>query len=52
MSTEFYTISEVHALCLLQLMFVDQRKERTELLRELLRSGAGIDPLPALTQVS
>ncbi|KAM3315686.1 hypothetical protein ACQJBY_034051 [Aegilops geniculata] len=34
----------------IQLMFVDQRKERRELLRELLRSGAGIDPLPALTQ--
>ncbi|CAM0871576.1 unnamed protein product [Alopecurus aequalis] len=34
----------------IQLMFVDQRKERSELLRELLRSGAGIDPLPVLTQ--
>jgi hypothetical protein len=33
-------------------MFVDQRKERSELLRELLKNGAGIDPLPVLTQVS
>uniref|UniRef100_A0ACD5TVA7 Uncharacterized protein n=1 Tax=Avena sativa TaxID=4498 RepID=A0ACD5TVA7_AVESA len=34
-----------------QLMFVDQRKERSELLRELLNNGAGIiDPLPVLTQ--
>uniref|UniRef100_A0ACD5WUS3 Uncharacterized protein n=1 Tax=Avena sativa TaxID=4498 RepID=A0ACD5WUS3_AVESA len=33
-----------------QLMFVDQRKERSELLRELLKNGAGIDPLPVLTQ--
>jgi hypothetical protein len=32
-------------------MFVDQRKERSELLRELLKNGAGIDPLPVLTQV-
>lgn len=34
----------------IQLMFVDQRKERSELLRELLKNGAGIDPLPVLTQ--
>lgn len=31
-------------------MFVDQRKERTELLQELLKNGAGIDPLPVLPQ--
>lgn len=34
----------------IQLMFVDQRKERTELLQELLKNGAGIDPLPVLPQ--
>jgi hypothetical protein len=32
-------------------MCVDQRKERAELLQELLRNGAGFDPLPVLTQV-
>jgi hypothetical protein len=31
-----------------QLMFVDQRKERSE----LLKNGADIDPLPVLAQVS
>ena len=35
-----------------QLMCVDQRKERAELLQELLKNGAGFDPLPVLTQVS
>ncbi|KAL6660023.1 hypothetical protein ACP70R_002145 [Stipagrostis hirtigluma subsp. patula] len=34
----------------IKLMCVDQRKERAELLQELLKSGAGIDPLPVLTQ--
>ena len=34
-----------------QLMCVDQRKERAELLLELLKNGAGFDPLPVLTQV-
>ncbi|KAL6867738.1 hypothetical protein ACP4OV_015762 [Aristida adscensionis] len=34
----------------IQLMFVDQRKERFELLHELLKNGAGINPLPVLTQ--
>ncbi|KAK1667102.1 hypothetical protein QYE76_055261 [Lolium multiflorum] len=31
-------------------MFADQRKERSELLRELLQKGVGIDLLPALNQ--
>ncbi|CAL4912877.1 unnamed protein product [Urochloa decumbens] len=34
----------------IQLMCVDQRKERAELLQELLKNGAGFDPLPVLTQ--
>ncbi|KAF8776272.1 hypothetical protein HU200_003678 [Digitaria exilis] len=34
----------------LPLMCVDQRKERAELLQELLKNGAGFDPLPVLTQ--
>uniref|UniRef100_A0A0A9DGX1 AB hydrolase-1 domain-containing protein n=1 Tax=Arundo donax TaxID=35708 RepID=A0A0A9DGX1_ARUDO len=34
----------------IQLMCVDQRKERAELLQELLKNGADIDPLPVLTQ--
>ncbi|KAJ1298542.1 hypothetical protein BS78_01G461500 [Paspalum vaginatum] len=34
----------------IQLMCVDQRKERAELLQELLKTGAGFDPLPVLTQ--
>ncbi|KAF0891344.1 hypothetical protein E2562_009503 [Oryza meyeriana var. granulata] len=34
----------------IKLMCVDQRKERAELLHELLKNGAGIDPLPVLTQ--
>lgn len=34
----------------IQLMCVNQRKERAELLQELLRNGAGMDPLPVLTQ--
>ena len=34
-----------------QLMCVDQRKERAELLLELLKNGVGFDPLPVLTQV-
>jgi hypothetical protein len=33
-------------------MFVEQRKEKSELLRELVEKGAGIDPLPVLSQVS
>ncbi|WVZ55686.1 hypothetical protein U9M48_006314 [Paspalum notatum var. saurae] len=33
-------------------MCVDQRKERAELLQELLKTGAGFDPLPVLTQAS
>jgi hypothetical protein len=31
--------------------YVDQRKERIELLEELLNNGAGINPLPTLSQV-
>ncbi|CAL4937856.1 unnamed protein product [Urochloa decumbens] len=34
----------------IQLMCVDQREERAELLQELLKNGAGFDPLPVLTQ--
>uniref|UniRef100_A0A0A9DYR8 AB hydrolase-1 domain-containing protein n=1 Tax=Arundo donax TaxID=35708 RepID=A0A0A9DYR8_ARUDO len=34
----------------IKLMCVDQRKERAELLQELLKNGAGIDTLPVLTQ--
>ncbi|EEE58433.1 hypothetical protein OsJ_09640 [Oryza sativa Japonica Group] len=34
----------------IKLMCVVQRKERAELLHELLKNGAGIDPLPVLTQ--
>ncbi|KAL5217835.1 hypothetical protein ABZP36_018519 [Zizania latifolia] len=34
----------------IKLMCVDQRKERAELLHELLQNGAGFDPLPVLTQ--
>lgn len=33
-----------------QLMCTNQRKERAELLQELLKNGAGMDPLPVLTQ--
>lgn len=32
-------------------MYVDQRKERVELLKDLLANGAGIKPLPVLKQV-
>nr|AAO13466.1 Hypothetical protein [Oryza sativa Japonica Group] len=39
-----------HVKCNLYLMCVVQRKERAELLHELLKNGAGIDPLPVLTQ--
>jgi hypothetical protein len=35
----------------MQLMYVDQKRERAELLHELLKTGAGFDPLPVLTQV-
>jgi pimeloyl-ACP methyl ester carboxylesterase len=31
-------------------MCTNQRKERAELLQELLKNGAGMDPLPVLTQ--
>ncbi|KAG0552542.1 hypothetical protein BDA96_01G516100 [Sorghum bicolor] len=34
----------------IQLMYVDQKRERAELLHELLKTGAGFDTLPALTQ--
>ncbi|NP_001152530.2 uncharacterized protein LOC100284273 [Zea mays] len=34
----------------IQLMYVDQKRERAELLHELLKTGAGFDPLPVLTQ--
>ncbi|CAN6296301.1 unnamed protein product [Urochloa humidicola] len=34
----------------IQLMCVEQRKERAELLQELIKNGAGFDPLPVLTQ--
>ncbi|KAK3150648.1 hypothetical protein QOZ80_3AG0235900 [Eleusine coracana subsp. coracana] len=34
----------------IQLMCVNQRKERAELLQELIMNGAGMDPLPVLTQ--
>lgn len=35
----------------MQLMYVDQKRERAELLHELLKNGAGFYPLPVLTQV-
>nr|CAD1822572.1 unnamed protein product [Ananas comosus var. bracteatus] len=34
----------------IQVMYLDQRKERVELLKELLEKGTGMDPLPVLTQ--
>ncbi|KAJ3673648.1 hypothetical protein LUZ60_005640 [Juncus effusus] len=34
----------------IQAKYIDQRKERVELLRELLKNGAGINPLPVLSQ--
>jgi hypothetical protein len=33
-------------------MYVDQKREKAELLHELLKNGAGFDPLPVLTQVA
>jgi hypothetical protein len=44
-------VIELKSMLLLQ-MFADQRKERSELLRELLEKGVGIDLLRALNQVS
>lgn len=44
--------TDVIIATLLQVMYLDQRKERVELLKELLEKGTGMDPLPVLTQVT